>query len=207
MNNYENEENWSCPKCTFKNSILLPICEICDALKDTPEESNDITEPSASTTNLTVSQKNRSRDNLFQFNDDDIMSELKKIFIAESSKEKGGIGLFRLSSPLCNHFSQKGSHGAKWSCGYRNIQMISSSLVQLPDYRWDLHSPRSSIDSHSNLSFHPFHPRAVMFDGSGRVPSVSELQQWIERAWAAGFDVEVTVSLSATLRHSQAVVS
>ena len=30
-----------------------------------------------------------------------------------------------------------------------------------------------------------------MFDGSGRVPSVSELQRWIERAWTAGFDEEV----------------
>jgi hypothetical protein len=106
MNNYEegSEENWSCSKCTFKNSILLPLCEICDTLQDTPEESNDITKPSASTNNLTVSQ-NSSHDNLIQFNDDGIMSELKTIFIAESSKEKGGIGLFRLSSPLCNHFS------------------------------------------------------------------------------------------------------
>ena len=30
-----------------------------------------------------------------------------------------------------------------------------------------------------------------MFDGSGRVPSVSELQRWIEQAWMAGFDEEV----------------
>ena len=185
------EDSWSCSKCTFKNSILLPHCELCDSVRDSLElkgESNYSTlacieKPSVSKTT-----------DSFQLNDDGIMSALEVTLTVESSKKKGGIGAFRLSSPACNHYSQKGSPGARWSCGYRNIQMVSSSLLQLSEYR--LGRTRSANNGRPNTSFpFPAPTRAVMFDGSGRVPSVIELQQWIERAWAAGFDAEVCISL------------
>ena len=44
--------------------------------------------------------------------------------------------------------------------------MLSSSLMQLPEYR------------------------EVLFGGNGEVPSVHGIQAWIEKAWAEGFDVE-----------------
>lgn len=68
-----------------------------------------------------------------------------------------------------DHFTQLGGYGARWSCGYRNIQMICSSLFQVPDYR------------------------KVLFNGDGKMPTISELQKYIEDAWAAGFDVEVNI--------------
>jgi hypothetical protein len=69
-----------------------------------------------------------------------------------------------LCNPPCLHVSQKGAYGAGWSCGYRNIQMLCSSLMRIEEYR------------------------RVMFDGSGVVPEISALQRWIETAWKAGFD-------------------
>ena len=74
-----------------------------------------------------------------------------------------------VSSPPCLHVSQKGSYGSAWSCGYRNIQMLCSSLMQLEEYR------------------------KVLFDGTGVVPEINGIQRWIETAWKDGFDVIVRV--------------
>ena len=74
-----------------------------------------------------------------------------------------------VSSPPCLHVSQKGSYGSAWSCGYRNIQMLCSSLMQLEEYQ------------------------KVLFDGTGVVPEINGIQRWIETAWKAGFDVMVRV--------------
>lgn len=73
-------------------------------------------------------------------------------------------------SPSCIHASQasKGSFGSAWSCGYRNIQMLCSSLMQIQEYR------------------------RVLFDGTGVVPEIGALQRWIETAWKDGFDTEVS---------------
>lgn len=65
---------------------------------------------------------------------------------------------YRLCSP-CTHVSQKGTEGFDWSCGYRNIEMLCSSLVKHPEYK------------------------ACLFDGSGNIPSVHGIQSWIEKAW------------------------
>lgn len=73
----------------------------------------------------------------------------------------------RVATLLPDHVTQLGSFGARWSCGYRNIQMLCSSLMQIPQYR------------------------EVLFGGSGRIPSVWDLQGLIEKAWRAGFDPEV----------------
>lgn len=77
-----------------------------------------------------------------------------------------------VSSPPCLHVSQKGSYGSAWSCGYRNIQMLCSSLMQLEEYR------------------------NVLFDGTGVVPEINGIQRWIETAWKAGFDEIVRIVLS-----------
>jgi hypothetical protein len=69
-------------------------------------------------------------------------------------------------SPYPFHFSQE----ENWSCGYRNIQMLTSSLLHIQEYR------------------------SVLFDGSGKIPTVPELQLLIENAWKSGFDVEVRKS-------------
>jgi hypothetical protein len=74
-----------------------------------------------------------------------------------------------LCNPYTAHFAQNGSYGAKWSCGYRNIQMLCSSLMKYPMYREKL------------------------FNGSANIPSILGLQYWIEKAWQHGFDREVCI--------------
>lgn len=66
-----------------------------------------------------------------------------------------------------DHFTQSipvYNLGDNWSCGYRNIQILCSSLVQNDKYR----------------------PR--LFDGTGRIPEVAQIQKYIELAWDDGFD-------------------
>ncbi|KFM75962.1 Zinc finger with UFM1-specific peptidase domain protein, partial [Stegodyphus mimosarum] len=67
---------------------------------------------------------------------------------------------------LCTAVDHYGStYGDKgWGCGYRNIQMLLSSLVHNTKY--------------SNR----------LFNGRFAIPSVSKLQELIETAWRQGFD-------------------
>lgn len=85
---------------------------------------------------------------------------------------------FRLCSSPCDHFSQNGVHGAQlfresqWSCGYRNIQIILSSLRSISKYR-----------------------KILLEDTGGKIPSIEDIQRLIGAAWHAGFDTEVLVVL------------
>ena len=46
---------------------------------------------------------------------------------------------YALCSP-CNHVSQRGSNGYEWSCGYRNIQMMCYSLLNISNSDCDYKS-------------------------------------------------------------------
>eukprot|EP01103_Thecamoeba_quadrilineata_P015131 TRINITY_DN468_c0_g1_i1.p1 TRINITY_DN468_c0_g1~~TRINITY_DN468_c0_g1_i1.p1 ORF type:complete len:395 (-),score=58.11 TRINITY_DN468_c0_g1_i1:790-1974(-) len=67
---------------------------------------------------------------------------------------------------LCKNFDHfgYGLGDAGWGCGFRNAQVVLSSLLT-----------RSSCCS-------------VLFDGSAHIPTLPKLQKWLERAWAEGFD-------------------
>lgn len=65
------------------------------------------------------------------------------------------------------YISQQGSYGSAWSCGFRNIQMMSSTL-----FRDEQLGP-------------------TLFGGQLVIPTVKEIQKFIENAWKAGYDVEV----------------
>jgi len=162
---------WSCATCTFENHELLQLCEICGGKRLVLETKRAPTIP-----NQTL-------------NNDGIVQSIADVLVLSfsSNPDKNGVkGILRgmskgqtiqcrVSDPLCNFYSQRGQFGAKWSCGYRNIQMLCSSLMKLPEYR------------------------AVLFDGDGRVPDVVGLQRWIERAWHGGFDSEGAVQLGGRL--------
>jgi hypothetical protein len=62
-------------------------------------------------------------------------------------------------------FFATGDQDQGFGCGFRNAQMLLSSLTSRADYR-----------------------RAVWGDQQADMPSIHRLQQLIERAWAAGFD-------------------
>eukprot|EP00741_Cyanophora_paradoxa_P012800 tig00020629_g12364.t1 len=72
-----------------------------------------------------------------------------------------------------------GPGDAGWGCGYRNLQILCSWLVRLPEYRPHL------------------------FDGSGEIPSLPRLQGYIEAAWRAGFDVEGAGQLNHRLAETR----
>jgi len=59
------------------------------------------------------------------------------------------------------------SQADTWSCGFRNIQMLCGALL-LSDAAYG----------------------KMLFGRDNIIPSVRNIQQWIERAWARGFDVE-----------------
>ena len=64
-----------------------------------------------------------------------------------------------------SHYSQTG-RGRSYTCGFRNIQMMTSHLLRQPSYARRL------------------------FNGCGFVPSLNSLQRELERAWRCGFDQE-----------------
>lgn len=77
-----------------------------------------------------------------------------------------------LCSSIDHYASSYGDKG--WGCGYRNLQMLLSSLLQNTTYHEALYAAWGS-------------------QGPARtaMPSISRLQKLVEAAWAQGFDVQV----------------
>ena len=152
--------NWPCPRCSFLNHPELFLCEICEFSK--PPEALLSTEE-------TESEKEKKIARLMppapQPNLDSPVRGLLELILKQ--KVTTGSLHYQICNPPCDHYSQKGSYGAKWSCGYRNIQMLCSSLMQLDEYKM------------------------VLFNKNGDIPDTITMQRWIERAWSAGFDREV----------------
>ena len=93
----------------------------------------------------------------------DGVMELLGIVLGSTAKANGGSFTYKLCSEI-PHISQRRGFGSKWSCGYRNVQMLSSALIKIPQYK------------------------EVLFGGSGCIPDIPGLQRWIEEAWEEGFD-------------------
>ena len=80
-----------------------------------------------------------------------------------------------LSRPL-SFVSQRGTYGSSWSCGYRNIQQLCSSLAS------------------ANAAY-----KSALF-GSGVIPDIESLQVLIEKAWGLGFDPDGAAQLGRSLQ-------
>ena len=82
-----------------------------------------------------------------------------------------------LCSAAVSHFSQRGSveDGSGWACGYRNMQMLASSLLRCDD------------EFHGGYS-------TRLFGGCGFVPQLPFLQSWLELAWQQGEVITVGVA-------------
>ncbi|XP_053691835.1 zinc finger-containing ubiquitin peptidase 1-like, partial [Sabethes cyaneus] len=79
------------------------------------------------------------------------------------------------------------SYGDKgWGCGYRNLQMMLSSLLQNTAYNEALYS---AWGSHGPA-------RTAM-------PSISRLQRMVEAAWAQGFDLQGSEQLGCKLYNTR----
>ncbi|XP_058796187.1 zinc finger-containing ubiquitin peptidase 1-like isoform X2 [Phymastichus coffea] len=77
-----------------------------------------------------------------------------------------------------------------WGCGYRNMQMMLSSLLQHTGYNELIYRAWSSGVGNNSQSENP--QRSSM-------PSISRLQKMIEWAWAQGFDIQGAEQLGAKL--------
>lgn len=151
--------SWSCPRCSFLNHPDLPCCEICESEKEAkilaPPKQIIQTGAKVPHTSPAVAHSKGLAD------------DIATMIVQQ------GLGNDRLEYVMCNppprFYSQKGSYGAAWSCGYRNIQMLCSSLLQIPEYR------------------------SVIFGGNGVIPDIQGLQKAIEDAWAVGFDREARI--------------
>lgn len=167
-------DTWSCTRCSFENHPDIVFCEMCEEkrdlgssvvpehpvdVSDTKENHHDIATGGNEGSNWTVEKA------VFQMDDCSCTSGILELLKTVLVKDRIP---FTISWPYCSHFSQRNSFGASWSCGYRNIQMISSALMQIPVYREKLYS------------------------GKGRMPNIRIIQQWIEEAWKDGFDTEVS---------------
>jgi zinc finger-containing ubiquitin peptidase 1 len=86
----------------------------------------------------------------------------------------------RLCRPGCDHMKATWLDQG-WACGYKNFQMLLSSLRHDPLY-----------------CNHLFGPERANQD----IPSVSYLQKLIESAWAAGFDSAGREQLNGHLSNS-----
>ncbi|CAH1799125.1 unnamed protein product [Owenia fusiformis] len=69
-----------------------------------------------------------------------------------------------LASDVTHYASSYADKG--WGCGYRNLQMLLSSLATSPTYE------------------------EVLFNGRPLIPSIPKIQRLIEAAWIKGFDVQ-----------------
>lgn len=97
--------------------------------------------------------------------------------------------LFAIATPFPHHITQVNKYGAAWSCGYRNIQMLCSSLIQLRDYRRVLfHGQFNHMEDGNQAAL------AV------KQMEIVELQQWIETAWKAGFDTAGALEFGYSLQ-------
>eukprot|EP00128_Syssomonas_multiformis_P009916 Colp12_sorted_trinity150504_noHs@30718 len=82
-----------------------------------------------------------------------------------------------LCSPMDHFATGPGDKG--WGCGFRNLQMLASSLVRFEIYR------------------------KVLFDGNGKIPCIPRLQAHIEEAWSRGFDVAGAAQLGFKLQKTR----
>ncbi|CAF1112538.1 unnamed protein product [Rotaria sordida] len=77
----------------------------------------------------------------------------------------------RLCQPGCDHVSATWLDQG-WACGYKNFQMLLSSLRHDPQYSMHLFGHEATNQTNRDI------------------PSVSYLQKLVETAWTAGFDSE-----------------
>lgn len=102
-----------------------------------------------------------------------------------SSSSPGVIKSF-VCSGVDHYASSYGDKG--WGCGYRNLQMMLSSLLQNTCYNEAIYS------AWGNTGHVP--ARTAM-------PSISRLQKMVEAAWAQGFDVQGKEQLGCKLYNTR----
>eukprot|EP01138_Halocafeteria_seosinensis_P011681 gb/GECG01011937.1/.p1 GENE.gb/GECG01011937.1/~~gb/GECG01011937.1/.p1 ORF type:complete len:444 (+),score=44.82 gb/GECG01011937.1/:1-1332(+) len=181
-------DTWACDNCGFINHVALPYCEQCAHQPQNGRATSTSASTCSSASALGSSYGSQYTHGGWNTSSDTDM-EIVQASAAISTnwtKDSGIVALLQMayeqelkakpklwkSIRLCenvDHFTQSTSYlGPRdsWSCGYRNIQILCSSLMQSEKYR----------------------PR--LFDGTGKIPDVNGIQRYIQEAWLNGFDPE-----------------
>ena len=143
-------DHWTCDACTFRNAAAARSCTVCQS-----------SGPGAATLAATVMGTEVTGETATT-RTPDIVGKIAAAF-AEASTHRRLPSALRVCAET-DHFSQRTGPGSNSTCGYRNCQMIASSLARNPAYR------------------------VALFKGDGVIPGVPELMRRIEVAWARGFD-------------------
>jgi hypothetical protein len=114
--------------------------------------------------------------------------------ISALSVKSPGVRVVHVASPPVDHFAA--AYGDKgWGCGFRNIQMLISSLLGSTLYRGILSDVLSQTNGNNNQQRQvkgngsSSSSRSVdAGDGGSCMPSIPRLQAAIEAAWRQGFD-------------------
>jgi len=85
-----------------------------------------------------------------------------------------------MSEDVEHYFSSPGDAG--WGCGYRNLQMFCSYLLNFANFK------------------------KVLFGGCGYIPSVPVIQEWMEAAWVSGFDPEGAKIFNGKIQNTKALL-
>merc|ERR1712150_52289 len=88
-----------------------------------------------------------------------------------------------------------------WGCGYRNIQMLCGFLLAC--------GPPYEMAYRKALFRNPVHDLEIGPEDLLNIPclpSVPRLQEWLEQAWAAGFDPAGAEQLEGTVTHSKKLI-
>lgn len=103
--------------------------------------------------------------------------------------------------------SKFGTGDWAWGCGYRNIQMIFSTLIVRPAYQQAL-STHPLLNQTSSSSGPPSitRPKLGNSDPQTEIPSIRLWQQIIEDGWKSGFDPEGAAHFSRSLIHSTRLI-
>ncbi|XP_055386034.1 zinc finger-containing ubiquitin peptidase 1-like [Condylostylus longicornis] len=117
---------------------------------------------------------------------DDCTSCTKSVAARVLSLSSSSPGVMKsLVCSFVDHYAS--SYGDKgWGCGYRNLQMLLSSLLQNTTYNeaiysaWGNHGPSRTA-----------------------MPSISRLQKMVEAAWNQGFDVQGSEQLGCKLYNTR----
>lgn len=165
---------WDCSLCTLSNHEDLLYCEVCEQ----PKIANEIAIVDEIDTDIIDLSSPISKQQSSSSSSLPTSSVVcKHIGVRdETDRPYSLLNMLRrfavlcvhdrlyLSHPFPEHHTQRGGYGAKWSCGYRNIQTVCSALMTVPEYQTKLYQS---------------------------APSIHDIQESIENAWKAGFDPEV----------------